>query len=206
MKHSYLAAAAAAGLCLGLAGPALAGGLESPAAPAAVPVPAATTVVRTSAGNWTGFYGGLSIGYGDVSGSSTLGDDVDGLTYGGHVGYLRDMGNGFVLGGEVEFSGFDISDDSIGLDVDSVARAKLRAGYDAGAFLPYATAGGAFLTTSGAIDDEDWGYFYGAGVEYQLRDGIRLGAELLQHEFDDYADSGIDVEATTFAARVSFSF
>ncbi len=156
-------------------------------------------------GDWTGLYGGVSLGYGDVTGSTVLGDDINGTTYGVFAGYQRDLGS-VVFGGELEWSGTEWTDDTIGLDVDSVARAKVRVGYDAGAFLPYATIGAAQVATSGAVDDDDTGMFFGAGVDYSLGNGIILGAEVLQHEFDDYADTGIDVSATTITARVAYSF
>lgn len=193
------------GLALAVASPALAGGLNDPApmpAPAPVPAPAPMPV----SADWTGFYAGGSLGYADVTGSTTLGDDVNGLTFGAHAGYDYDFGS-IVLGGELDLSGADITDDVSGLEVDSVARLKLRAGYDAGDFLPYFTAGAAHLTTSGAIDDSDTGYFYGIGGDYRVGGGnMRIGAELLQHRFEDYAGSGIDVDATSLGARVSFEF
>ncbi len=183
--------------------PALAGNPE-PVVPAPAPVAPVPVQVDMS-GDWTGFYAGGSLGYADVTGSTTIGDDVNGLTYGVHGGYDYDLG-GFVLGGELELSGFDVTDDGIGLDVDQVARAKLRVGYDAGNFLPYAALGVAQLTTSGAIDDEDTGNFYGLGLDFRATDQLRVGGEILQHEFDDYAGSGIDVEALTASARISFEF
>lgn len=187
------------------AAPALAGD-PLPATPEPLPMtpPPAPMPVDMS-GDWSGFYAGGSLGYADVTGDTTLGDDATGLTYGVHGGYDYDLG-GFVLGGEVEISGFDVTDDTIGLEVDSVARAKLRVGYDAGDFLPYATVGVAQLTTSGAVDDKDSGQVYGLGVDFRATDSLRVGGEVLQHRFDDYAGSGIDVEALTASARISFEF
>lgn len=184
--------------------PAFAGGPTEPVIDPA-PAPVATYAPVATGGDWTGFYAGGSLGYADVTGSTTLGDEVNGLTYGVHAGYLQDLGN-IVLGGELELSGADITDDVSGLSVDSVARAKARVGYDAGQFMPYLTAGVAQLTTSGAIDDKDTGYFGGVGLDYQLSDQLTVGGEVLQHKFDDFAGSGIDVEAMSIGARVSFRF
>jgi outer membrane immunogenic protein len=189
-----------------LAAPALAGGYD---ATAETPPPAAPPMVLAapmhSMTDWTGFYFGGSLGYGDVSGNVVLGDSVTGQTYGVQAGYMYDLGS-VVLGAELQYVGTNITDDSIGLNVDSVARAKLRAGYDAGQFQPYAVIGAASLTTSGAVDDMDTGYLYGVGLDYRYGSNLILGAELLQHEFDDYAGSGIDVSATTIEARVSYRF
>lgn len=197
-KPLMLAAAAVV-----VSAPAFAGGLTPPAPTPVVPVPVAPPIAVSA--DWTGLYAGGSLGYGDVTGSTTIGEDVNGLTYGLHAGYMYDLGS-VVLGAELEYSMTEISDDTIGLDVDSVLRGKVRVGYDAGDFLPYVTVGAAQLTTSGAIDDSGTGYLYGIGADYQMTDSIRLGAEVLQHEFEDYAGSGIDVSATTLGVRVSFAF
>lgn len=204
----FATAPVALALGLGLGAPAFAAGFETPveSAPVAVPVAAAAPAAQFSSNaDWSGFYGGISLGYGDVTGSSVIGDDMNGPVYGVHGGYNYDFGT-VVLGGEIEFTGSDITDDGIGLDVESVLRGKLRLGYDAGQFLPYAVVGAAQLTTTGAIDDSDDGYLYGIGFDYAMGNNLILGAEVLQHEFEDYTGSGIDVSATTVAARVSFTF
>ncbi len=211
MTNSTLRTASAAVLALTFAttigAPVFAAGYEAPIvtpAPAA-PAPVMAAPMYSSGTDWTGFYGGLSLGYGDVEGSTVLGTDISGMVYGVHGGYDYDLGS-LVLGGELDYVMGDITDDSIGLDVESVLRAKARVGYDAGAFMPYATVGVAQLTTTGAVDDNDTGYLYGVGVDYAFGPNLVLGAEVLQHEFDDYAGTGIDVSALTAAARVSYKF
>lgn len=204
MKRISLLSGAA--VALALATPALAGNISEPViAPAPAPVLAPVQV--NYGGDWTGFYVGGSLGYAEVDDNTgTFGDGFDGATYGVHAGYNYDFGS-YVLGAEAELSGFDVKDIS-GTEVDSVARLKLRAGYDAGNFMPYLAAGVAQLNTSGAplggVDDN--GYFYGAGLDYKLTDSIRVGGEVLQHQFDDYAGSNIDVDALTAGVRVSFAF
>ena len=81
-----------------------------------------------------------------------------------------------------------------------------RVGYDAGAWLPYASLGIAQVTTNDAFDLQDTGPFLGLGAEYRVTDSVRVGAEVLQHQFEDFDDSGIDIDATNVAARVSFQF
>ncbi|MBT8410658.1 MAG: outer membrane beta-barrel protein [Octadecabacter sp.] len=205
MKRTTLLPCAA--VVLAMVTPAFAGNMSEPVVtPAPAPMPAPAPV--SYGGDWTGFYAGGSLGYADVGDDAAVfGDEFNGLTYGVHAGYDYDFGN-FVLGGEFELSGFDVQDNNTATEVDSVARLKLRAGYDAGNFLPYLAVGAAQLKTSGAplggVDDT--GYFYGAGVDYRLTDSIRVGGEVLQHEFDDYAGSGINPDALTAAVRVSFEF
>lgn len=182
-----------------------AGGLAEPlteAAPAPVtfaPPPAPT------GRDWTGFYAGGSLGYGDVSVDGVDGD-FTGATFGGHVGYNYDLGS-IVVGGELEAAGTnDFTLDGGDLELDNVLRAKVRAGYDAGTFLPYVTAGYAQATVGTAADDlEDDGFFYGVGVDYALSDTITVGGEYLRHEFEDF-DNVADIDVDTFALRVSYNF
>lgn len=199
MKRVVLTSAAVALLATG-ASTAFAGNTDEPivTAPPVAPV----VVPVTQSNDWTGFYAGGSLGYANVD-EDAGGFDDDGTTYGVHGGYDYDFGD-FVLGGELEISGFDLSDG--GIDVDSVARAKVRAGYDVGNFLPYVTAGIAQLNTGGAFNGDDTGAVYGIGLDYAYTDNIRVGGEILQHEFDNFDSSGLDLEATTAAVRLSFEF
>ncbi len=186
------------------AAPAFAGGIAEPVmAPAPVPVAVAPVVVNTG-GDWTGFYAGAGLGYGTLE-AEGFADDTEDYTYGLHAGYLYDMGT-FVLGGELEYDATEITDATTGINLDGVARAKVRAGYDAGQWLPYVTAGAAQAYTSGALEANDTGYFAGVGVDYQVTQSIRVGAELLRHQFDDFNGTGTDIDANTAAVRVGFRF
>nr|WP_207510517.1 outer membrane beta-barrel protein [Cognatiyoonia koreensis] len=206
MHAKTLTATAAALAMVGFAGAANAGGLAEPVVqPAPAPLPAPVPAPVSYGGDWGGFYAGGQLGWGQLD-SDAFGDaDPDGALYGVHAGYNYDFGS-FVLGAELDYDATDISDDATGIDLDSVARFKVKAGYDAGRFLPYVTAGIAQATTSGALDADDDGQFAGVGVDYQFNDSIRVGAEALQHQFDDFDGSGADIDATTIAARVSYTF
>jgi hypothetical protein len=164
-------------------------------------------VTAAPSNDWTGFYVGGQLGYGKVT-ADALDDDATGATYGVHAGYLYDLGS-IVLGGELDYDATSIEGTVSAADiaVDSVARAKLRVGYDAGDWMPYLTVGGARAMTSGAVDGEGDGTFAGLGLDYRLSDSLRVGAEVLQHQFDDFNDTdGLDLDATTAALRVSFQF
>lgn len=179
-----------------LAGTAFAGSLEKPIFET---VPAPVFEPAFVGGDWTGAYGGLNLGYGDVDGTGTA--DGDDTTYGFHVGYDYDFGR-YVIGGELEYDKADI-DLNGAANTDSVTRLKLRGGYDLGRTLIYATAGAAKLQTS--IGD-DTGEFFGVGMAYQVTDRFTVGGELLEHRFDDIGGTGVDADATTFNLRGSFRF
>ena len=203
MKRFVIAALAAAPLTVA-ASFAHAGGLAEPIAEPAPTVYTAPAPVAAGR-DWTGFYAGGSLGYGDVD-VDGLDEDFNGATFGGHVGYNYDLGS-FVVGGELEAMGTnDFTAEDTELELDNVLRAKVRAGYDAGAFLPYVTAGYAQATVGTDGDDlEDNGYFYGVGVDYAVSDSITVGGEYLRHDFEDFDDVA-DIEADTFALRVSYNF
>ena len=202
MKITTLTSALALGL---IAAPAFAGGLALPVADPVVPTaPVVAAPVVATGSDWTGFYAGGQLGYGDTEADDGSFED-DGSVYGGQLGYDYDFGK-LVLGGEVSYVGTEIEDEASGNEIDGIATAKLRAGYDAGAILPYVTAGYASAYTSDEIDGEDQfdGYVYGAGVDYKVTESITVGAEVLKHEFEDLGAT--DLDATTAAARVAYRF
>jgi outer membrane immunogenic protein len=187
-----------------IAVPALAGGPVTPA-PEPVPVVVAPAPVATG-GDWSGFYGGVQLGYGDV-GSDGAGLDGNGAIGGVHAGYRYDFGTA-VIGGELDY---DIANMDLGAtagdELENVARLKLQAGYDAGRTLIYGTAGGARASASvGGADLSDNGWFAGIGADFAVTDRITVGGEVLRHQFDDFDGSGVDLDATTATARVSLRF
>jgi opacity protein-like surface antigen len=202
-KTMYLGRATAIALPLIIAGGmATAGGLAEPVETVApTPMPAPVPVVSS---DWTGFYAGGQLGFGQLD-SDDLPDDPDGLTYGVHAGYLYDMGT-TIIGAELDVDGTDITDETANVTVDSIARVKLRLGYDAGDVMPYVTAGVARAWTSGDLEADDTGGFAGIGVEYRVSPTMRVSGEVLQHQFEDFDGTGTDIDATTAAIRVSFQF
>lgn len=182
-----------------------AGGLFDPAPEPVVMAP--VTPVRPDA-DWSGFYGGLSLGYGDVGSDGDV-LDGDGVIGGVLAGYRWDFGQ-FVMGVEGDYDITDITlGDTLGEegDLGSVGRLKVQAGADLGRALVFATAGAAYGSASvGRTDLEDWGYFGGIGMDYAVNDRMTVGGEVLLHRFDDFDDSGIDLDATTAKARVAFRF
>ncbi|WP_238366048.1 outer membrane protein [Mesobacterium pallidum] len=189
MKSIKLALAA-----LILPAPLLAGSLTPPADPVVV-TPAAPAPVAVG-GDWTGGYAGVQLGYGNYA--TDPGTDSDGFIYGAHAGYDYDFGQ-FILGGEVDIDAGDLQ--AAGGDVDNIARAKLRAGYDLGRTMVYATGGAARVT--GDFGD-DTGWTAGLGMSYAVTDNFLVGAEALTTRFDDVG--GSDLNANTLGLRASFKF
>jgi len=149
-------------------------------------------------GQWTGGSAGVSISALDFDGVNANGDDGG---FGLHVGYDYDFGR-FVLGTEIEIDGTDLSLGIAGT-VDSIARLKIRGGYDLGQTLLYVTGGVADVeTTIGS----DTGGFVGVGVTYQLNDRFYVGGEILQSEFNTIGQSGVSVDATSIAVRGGVRF
>ena len=180
------------------AAPAFAGTIEpTPAEPVIAPAVEPVAVGP----DWTGFYGGAQLGYGDVD-TNVAGADGDGLVGGVTIGYDYDFGD-VVLGGGLDYDMTDISL-APGTDVDSIWRAKVRGGLKVGNGLPYITAGYAQADVNTLGSDD--GYFVGAGYEHMVSDQFSVGGEVLYHEFDNYNNTLVDVEATTVQVRGTFRF
>jgi len=182
---------------------AFAGGLTNPIQEPVVAAPA--PVFAAPSGDWTGFYAGAQLGYANVT-SGGAGLDGNGAIGGVHAGYRYDFGRA-VVGGELDYN---VSNIDLGVgdnSLDSVARLKLLAGADLGRALVYVTAGGARAeATVGGDSFFDNGYFAGVGVDYQLTDMLSVGGELLGHRFNEFDNTGVDIEATTLQAKVAYRF
>jgi opacity protein-like surface antigen len=198
-KMKSIAALLAVGLA---AGPALAGG---PTVATTEPPVAAPAPVVVASSDWSGFYAGAQIGYGDAD-SNGAGLDGNGFLGGIHGGYRWDLGQA-VLGAELDY---DIADISLGggaASLDDVTRFKLIGGADLGATMLYATAGAAYATaTVGPQSLSDDGWFYGAGLAYAINDQWTVGGEILEHNFNNFDGSGVDFDVLTATARVSLRF
>lgn len=151
------------------------------------------------AGDWTGAYGGIQLGYGDVSANPGASDSDS--VYGVQLGYDHDLGN-WVIGGRLDYTGTNIS---VAITkIESVARLGLRAGYDTGQGLAYGIAGGARMTTSNAGDDTGW--YAGLGYEHMITDQISLNGEILHHRFVSFNGSATDVDYTVFNVGLNYRF
>ncbi len=161
--------------------------------------PGTAPQLRETGTSWTGGYAGVQLGYGLLD--STGNPDEDAALGGVHLGYNHDFGD-VVLGAELDYDLTDI-DTSSGGSIDSIARLKLRAGYDFGLVLGYVTAGIAQADTS---IDNDTGATYGIGFAYQVSPDFTIGGEYLQHDFDSVGGLGADSDVSTITLRGSIRF
>ncbi len=196
---------------IALAAPAFAGGKMEPIEEPEVVEPPMQEPVAP-ARSWTGPYVGLNGTYIDATATNPDDEEFDasGVGVGAHAGYMHDFG-GFVLGAEAEWDFYNdvtFEDTALQEEIDSIGRLKARAGVPIGNdFLAYGTAGIAHMRVS--ADDEtlsDEGWLVGAGAEYMINDNFSVGGEVLYHRFDDFDDTGTDIEATTVSLRGSFRF
>jgi|APEBP8051073178_1049388.scaffolds.fasta_scaffold00020_85 opacity protein-like surface antigen len=173
----------------------------------AEPVVAAPVVeVVTVTPDWTGWYGGAALGYADVS-SSVDGLDGSGVIGGFFGGYRQDFGQ-FVGGVELDYDWTNTDlNDAGSATLDSVYRLKLQAGGDLGQTFLYGTAGWAWADATVAGQGlSDNGWFAGVGADYAINDRWLVGGEVLWHQFDDFDNTGIDIDATTFKVRAAYRF
>ena len=155
-----------------------------------------------SSGDWTGFYGGLQLGYADAD-TNLAGVDGDGFIGGIVLGYDYDLGD-WVIGGGLDYDWTDV-DLSGAATIEDVWRLKARAGYNVTPdSLLYGTFGYADAGTDTLGSDDGW--FIGAGYEQIVAPNVSLGGEILYHEFDNFNSSGVDVDATTIQIRATYRF
>lgn len=187
------------------AAPAFAGNLQEPVVEPVIAAPVQVQPVS----DWSGFYVGGQLGYGEASTSpATL--DLDGGFAGVHAGYMHDFGQ-WVLGGELDYDKADISNNFLGTEIkiDEVARLKLIGGYDLGQGLIYATAGAfnASMEATGLGSDDDNGWLAGVGYKHKFTENWIGGVEALYHKVSDAGDiDGLDIKMTTISARISYKF
>lgn len=188
-----------------VAGGAYAGGYVAPVVDQPVIAPV-ETIAPAPVGNWDGFYAGLQYGKGtgDLGNRGALPDLGDFDAYGLHAGYQKGLGK-FVLGGELDYN--KVSPDENYSDGD-LTRLRLRAGYDAGKFLPYVTLGAAKLDTD---EFSDTGMTYGLGVDYKVAEHFTVGAEYTRNDFKDVLQDsagvdGNDLDLNLVQLRASYKF
>jgi len=169
--------------------------------------------LRLTRSDWSGFNVVVFGGGGTLQGKDNVGNKSffrSGMV-GGSVGYDQQF-NKFVLGVGLEgaltnFVGSTRSGNSR-QSSNWVSSATFRAGYDAGRFMPYVSAGMGFgnykveRKSNGASDDNTFvGFVAGAGVEARITDGLFARIDYKHYEF---AEKSFNVPGlTTFTVEGS---
>lgn len=186
---------ACSALALLVASPALAGN-PAPIAPDPIFVAAAP------AGDWSGFYGGVRLAWGQLNSPS---DEDDNGNFGLTLGYDVDMGN-WVFGTLTHFedTNFSVSDTTLSavpISADGIVRVGARVGYDGGDALYYGMGGYTNLDVAGFGSND--GYFVGVGYERMVTGNTSITTEYIFHEFDLGAT---DWQAESLSFGVNFRF
>jgi|SRR5690606_31791506 len=177
----------------------------------------------TSATQWTGFYAGISGGYGWGTTSispANAGGQVDnnssGWTLGGQAGYNMDMG-GFVLGGEADLQWANIgysepvAGGTFTARTDFFGTLRARAGVPVGQVMPYATLGiaygrGTAEVATGVVVSQTAnhiGWTAGVGLEAQATANLSFKAEYLYVDLRNQSYPGLPGGTRDIAQRFS---
>lgn len=188
------------------------------------------TEAAEAVNRWTGFYGGVSVGYAwfETEDRSVF-QNIRGGMIGGQVGYVRQL-NSLVFGIEIDGHWASIGEtvtpalvaNSVSAKTDGFASVRGRAGFVADGALVYATAGyglmhNTFSSTSFLFADLNWkesrfhhGVVGGAGVEIPLTAHWSgrleyLFARYFSQVYFGTSGSG-DVDVHAFKAGINYLF
>ena len=183
---------------------AMAGGMAAPVTEPVVTAPA-PVIPAMQSGDWTGFYSGVSLGFGK---SYTKGIQQDGtLHIGGiNLGYRYDMGQ-VVVGGELSFDKDNINVGAANRTINNTTALKLIVGTDLGKTLVYGSVGAARAdATLAGVKASDTGYTVGIGADYALTQRFTIGGELSANRYNNFHGSGVTLKDTAVALKVGFRF
>ena len=143
--------------------------------------------IAAPAGGWDGLFIGTFAGYASGTISDPAEMDISGWLLGVNAGANFTLTEGIVVGVVGDLAWSNISDDDFiappgSFDVNWAGSIRGRVGYDAGAFMPYLTAGVAFAnaTLTDSIGGDEVGtnthigWTVGAGVEFKATDDLSV--------------------------------
>jgi outer membrane immunogenic protein len=169
---------------------------------------------------WSGFYGGVNVGYGSVANNGDL--SPSGGFGGGQIGYnwqgVLGLGSQWVLGVEADIQGSGIEDSAFGVNssLNWFGTVRGRIGYAFGPTLIYGTGGFAFGEVENiGVTETQTGYVVGAGVEYKFNPAWSIKGEyqFISLDASDLAGAGPlgltggdRSEVDTFRVGVNYHF
>ncbi len=180
---------------------AMAGGPAVATMEPAIVAPVAPVIYAPSM-DWSGFYSGVSLGYGKFTG----GNDGQSSLAGIDLGYRHDFGMA-VVGAELSYDKNNLGENSANDQINSTAGVKLLAGVDMGKTLVYASIGASQAEAQiGGVTATDNGYFGGIGMDYALTDKWTVGGEIQSHRYDNFNNSGVNLKDTSLEMKVGYKF
>lgn len=166
--------------------------------------------VQAPSGHWDGAFVGVFGGYAGGEATSPIDFDLNGYLAGVNAGANFTLGGGIVAGIVGDLAWSNITDDEVfappsAFDVNWVGSIRGRVGYDAGAFMPYLTAGLAFANTALTAfngnevgSNTHFGWTVGAGLEVKATDNLSVD---LAYRYSDYGAATYGVTAWDFNAH-----
>jgi outer membrane immunogenic protein len=182
----------------------------------------------TAAADWSGFYAGVSGGYGwgtltrePAGGGAETQNNTSGWALGGQAGYNLDLG-GFVIGTEadLQWSSIGYTEDIAGIGsfkagIDFFGTIRGRAGMSFGSVMPYVTGGfaagrgTASLTDPGNVVTSQsathMGWTVGGGLEAKATENITFKAEYLYVDLGTQPYSGLPAAVGNLDVTQRFS-
>ena len=171
----------------------------------------ASAALAQDAGQWAGYYAGLS--YNNGSADQTYDDggefELEGDAVGVMAGYNYATGL-WVVGVELAYSQLEIGQAGSNFNFEYFLDVKGRAGYAIDNVLFYGTLGGTLTKWNESGDSFNGnGTNYGVGVDYLVAPQVIVGAEYVRRDVTaDWADDGstFDADVDTYSLRVSYKF
>lgn len=183
---------------------AMAGGPATPTVEPTVSMPA-PVMQAVQPGDWTGFYSGVSLGYGKST-AKPLGQDGKLHIGGVNLGYRSQMGT-LVLGGELSYDRDNITVGTADRTIKNTTALKLIVGKDFGQTLVYGDVGVARAkATLAGVSGTDTGYTMGIGADYALNQQWTIGGEVSANRYNDFNNSGVTLKDTALTVKLGYRF
>lgn len=198
MKSTYLALMISA-----VPMAAMAGGMAQPLIEPTVVMPVAPVMMSTA--DWSGAYAGGTLGFGRLRADQGFKDQNQGIA-GVNLGYRHDFGQ-VVLGGELGYTMNDLGIKGSDNHVKRELTAQLQLGADLGRTLVYVAGGVSRADIKlGPNTGHDNGYFAGIGADYALNNQWTVGGELVATKYNDFDNTGVDLNNSALLFKVNYNF
>jgi outer membrane immunogenic protein len=181
----------------------------------------ATGAMAQDASQWTGFYAGFATNIisPEFDNSTATTPLQEGTSFGAYGGYNYAVGDNFVVGAEVGFSGpvaFQTTLATPDFEFDNVLNARVRGGYALGNALVYGSLGYQMVNYSAATgvssEGSADGLVYGIGLEMLLNEQVSVRMDYTSTHMNPDAgtitggSSGEQIDANAVGLGVALHF